>query len=350
MKSWAALVVASLAALSAVACTAPPSAPVGASTEDLGRSIDIPNPSGAYYASIRANGTGCPAGTWNAAISDDGQAFTVTFSGYEAVIEPGQAFAVKDCSLAIDLRSPEGYSFSVSSFHYQGYAVLDQPGMTASQSAKYYFRGNPVPAKEIRTGLAGPYDDAYIFSDEEIPFEDMVWSPCGENRTLNALTRITVQNNESQSGHGYFNTSSVDGEVRTVFRFGLAWQRCEDAPTTHCGQLRPGERLRQNERARSCDRRTVLWHQGDGHVVLYHDGEPLWASQIMDSASDTLIVQDDGNLVQYAGDGRPLWATHTAGHPGAWVAIQDDCNLVIYSAEGAPLWSSETHGCVPLAR
>jgi hypothetical protein len=347
MKSWAALVVASIAAVSAVACAVPGgSEPVSETEQNLGRSIDVPNPSGAYYASVTANGTGCPAGTWEAAISPDGQAFTVTFSGYEAVVEPGQAFAVKDCNLAIDLRTPDGYSFSVSSFHYQGYATLDQDGMSASQSAKYYFRGNPVPAKEIRTDLGGPYDDSYVFSDEEIPLEDMVWSPCGENRTLNALTRITVRNNDARSGHGYFNTSAVDGEVKTVFRFGLAWQQCTDIPTTHCGRLSTDESLRQNERARSCDLRTVLWHQGDGHVVLYHDGEPLWATGIMDQGSTTLVMQGDGNLVQYAREGEPIWASGTDGHPGAQLAIQDDCNLVIYTPEGTPIWSSNTHGCV----
>src|SRR5215468_1810753 len=97
----------------------------GNATEALG--VSVPNPSGAYFASITANGTGCPAGTWGADISPDGKAFTVTFSQYEAVVQPGSAFSVKDCTIAIKLKTPEGFSFSVSSFHYQGYALLDQP-------------------------------------------------------------------------------------------------------------------------------------------------------------------------------------------------------------------------------
>jgi hypothetical protein len=203
---------------------------IGDSTQALGQSIDVPNPSGAYFAKVTANGSGCPAGSWEAGISDDGRAFTVTFSGYEATVEAGQSLSVKDCTLSIDLKTPEGYSFTVSSFHYQGYAILDQAGMTARQTAKYYFRGNPVPARELRSDMTGPYDSSYVFSDD-IDLPDLVWSPCGESRTLNAQTRLVLQNNAQRSGAGYLNTTSVDGEVKTVFRFGLSWRTCgEERP------------------------------------------------------------------------------------------------------------------------
>ena len=149
----------------------------------------------------------------------------MTFSSYEAIVNPGQAFAIKDCNLAIDLRSPSGLSFSVGSFHYQGYAILDQPGMTAKQTAKYYFMGNPVPTREYRSDMTGPYDDSYVFSDD-IGVVDLVWSPCGTSRRLNALTRLVVQNNASKSGSGYLNTSDVNGEIKTIFRWNLLWRRC----------------------------------------------------------------------------------------------------------------------------
>jgi hypothetical protein len=194
-------------------------------TEALGSGINVPNPSGAYFANVSANGTGCPAGTWDASISPDGQAFTITFSQYETQVSPGQALQVKDCTLAIDLHSPNGLSFAVSDFYYQGYSYLDSPGMTARQSAKYYFMGNPVPAREQRTDLAGPYDDSYLFQDS-ILTGDWVWSPCGTQRRLNALTRLVLTNNAQKSGSGYLNNSSVDAQTRTLFRFGLSWRSC----------------------------------------------------------------------------------------------------------------------------
>jgi hypothetical protein len=211
----------------AVGCTTETTDSTGETTEAVGTAVAVPNPSGAYFAKVTANGSGCPAGTWDAAISDDGKAFTVTFSAYEATVEPGKSFSVKDCTLAIDLKTPTGFSFSVTDFHYQGYAILDKAGMTARQTAKYYFMGNPVPAVELRSDMKGPYDDSYVFSDS-IGVADMVWSPCGESRRLNAQTRLIVRNNTSRSGSGYLNTATADGEVDTklAFRFGLAWKKC----------------------------------------------------------------------------------------------------------------------------
>jgi hypothetical protein len=197
----------------------------GGATEALGGTVNVPNPSGSYIASVTANGTGCPAGTWDASISPDGTAFTVTFSSYEAIVGPGQAFSIKDCSLGIDLKTPSGFSFAVDSFYYQGYSLLDSDGMSAKQSAKYYFMGNPVGGVSYDRTMTGPYDDDYLFSDE-IATANLVWSPCGTTRRLNVTTRLVLQNNASHSGNGYLNTSTVDGEHDIVFRWGFRWRNC----------------------------------------------------------------------------------------------------------------------------
>ena len=34
--------------------------------------------------------------------------------------------------------------------------------MTARPTAKYYFSGNPVPAREIRSDMIGPFDDEVV--------------------------------------------------------------------------------------------------------------------------------------------------------------------------------------------
>jgi hypothetical protein len=222
-----ALMMSAFGAGCAAESTETPDDEVASTEQGLGQTIDVPNPSGAYFASVTANGTGCLPGSWEAAISPDGKAFTVTFSAYEAVVEPGQSFSIKDCNIGIDLRSPQGLSYSVGSFHYQGYTILDKPGMSATQTAKYYFQGNPLPARENRSTLTGPYDNSYIFSDQ-IGIVDLVWSPCGATRRLNALTRLQVRNNSRKTGTGYTNTAAVDATVDTKFRFvfGLNWRRC----------------------------------------------------------------------------------------------------------------------------
>jgi hypothetical protein len=56
-----------------------------------------------------------------------------------------------------------------------------------------------------------------------------------------------------------------------------------------------------------------------------------------------LVMQGDGNLVEYVGS-RALWHTHTNGHAGALARMQSDGNLVVYDANLTALWSSGTGG------
>ena len=62
-------------------------------------------------------------------------------------------------------------------------------------------------------------------------------------------------------------------------------------------------------------------------------------------ASYKLVMQGDGNLVEYGGT-TAYWSTATDGHPGAVAVFQADGNLVVYSSQtnGAVLWSTGTSG------
>jgi len=193
------------------------------STEALSTPIDVPNPNGSYFASVTANGSGCPAGTWDAAISEDGQTFTLRFSQYETTIDPGQAISIKDCQLAIKLHSPNGLSYAVSSFYYSGYAFLDSNGMAAAQTAKYYFQGNPIASNENRSDMRGPIDKEYVFQDN-VGTVDLTWSKCGVNRDLNVATRVQLRNNPRKTGSGYISNTTVDGSVELKFK--LSWRSC----------------------------------------------------------------------------------------------------------------------------
>lgn len=188
-----------------------------------GSSTTVTNPGLPYFADVTANGTGCPAGTWNVNIDPSGQTFTLTFSSYDISLSPGQALAVRDCQIGINLHSPQGLSYSIAQFFYSGYAFLDSPGMSARQTAHYYFQGNPIEAEKGNTSLSGPVDQEYTYQDN-VPIADLVWSPCGAQRLLNVSTRILEMNNPQKTGTGYMNTLAVDGNI--TLRFKLSWRSC----------------------------------------------------------------------------------------------------------------------------
>jgi hypothetical protein len=212
-----------LGALAVAGTTACAEVPEAEPTLSDVQEVTVQDPNGVYFATITANGTGCPRGTWEVDIAPDGQTFTLTFSEYEVILNPGQVIKVKDCQIGVKLHSPQGLSYSISDFFYSGFAFLDKPGMTATQTAGYYFQGNPIDSTSARTDLPGPFDADYVFTDQ-IGLPDLVWSPCGTDRMLNIPTRLIAKNNPAKTGTGYINTLAVDGSVQLTFT--LQWKSC----------------------------------------------------------------------------------------------------------------------------
>ena len=182
------------------------------------------DPRGSYFADFTANGTGCPAGTWDVQFSPDGQRMTATFSSFEAEVDPTRAVSIKNCMLAIKLHSPQGLSYSVQDFYYSGYAFLEE-GVDARLVSQYYFQGNPAQDQQPETTFVGPKDDTYLIQDSRKQIEAQpVWSPCGVDRNLNINTVVRLKNTNNPRRNGYVNVSSVDGSTKLVLK--LAWRRC----------------------------------------------------------------------------------------------------------------------------
>lgn len=182
---------------------------------------DIPIPQNAYFAKVDANGTGCPEGTWDVALSEDGETFTLRFNAYEAMVTAGVPQDIKDCQVDIKLDSPEGTQFAVAQFHYQGYVFLEKEGMKARQTAKYFFNRQRENAAD-RNEVTGPKDESYIFSDEIQP-NRRVWSPCRRDDTLHIKTRLVMKNTRDNSGEGYINSAVLDG---TLVQWKMKFRRC----------------------------------------------------------------------------------------------------------------------------
>ncbi|WP_329133692.1 hypothetical protein OG552_16695 [Streptomyces sp. NBC_01476] len=91
---------------------------------------------------------------------------------------------------------------------------------------------------------------------------------------------------------------------------------------------------------------------GAGQSLL--PGERITAGHSVSSASATLTVRSDGNLVETlrtggGASGPVIWTSGSSGHPGAYAVLQSDGNLVVYAAgggaaTGGALWSSRTYG------
>lgn len=68
------------------------------------------------------------------------------------------------------------------------------------------------------------------------------------------------------------------------------------------------QKLLQNQSVVSPNRDYTLIQQGDGNLVLYNHGKPLWQANTATGAGNFTILQADGNFVVYDSKGSPLWA------------------------------------------
>ena len=188
-------------------------------------------PSGSVkIKSISAIGTGCPdESTYATNISDDAQAFTVTFSDFVAEVGPGIPLSAgrKNCALTATLEIPNGYQFSIATFNYRGFMDL-APKIKADHTTSYYFQGQTATGRFVATEI-GPKAKDFVYSEKigltSVYIPD-VWSPCNIDRALiiNPSIRVSKMSGATDDAQGLITNDSIDGEIKQVF--GFVWRKC----------------------------------------------------------------------------------------------------------------------------
>ena len=181
-----------------------------------------PDPRDVRINGISFAGSGCPAGSVSQNLSEDAKAFTLLFDSYVAEAGPGMPLSLsrKNCQIAVDLRFRQGWSYTIFTVDYRGYARLD-PGTSGQQLSSYYFQGQ-TKTGNLRSLFYGPTEKDYQIRDT-LALDAMVWSPCGANRALNMNTQVRVA--ASGSKRALLTIDSIDGELKHIY--GIKWRRCQ---------------------------------------------------------------------------------------------------------------------------
>ncbi|MFF5145131.1 DUF4360 domain-containing protein [Streptomyces sp. NPDC013157] len=186
--------------------------------------FDDPPPDKIVINVATVNGSGCPQGTTAVAVSEDNEAFTVTYSAYLAQAGGNSDPTVfrRNCQLNLVVHVPGGFTYAIASADYRGFASL-QPGATGTQRASYYFQGSSNTAFANHP-FTGPYNDNWQATDTT-DWAQLVWAPCGVQRNFNINTELRVNAGSANPGKVSFMTmDSTDGEISTVYH--LAWKQC----------------------------------------------------------------------------------------------------------------------------
>jgi hypothetical protein len=107
-------------------------------------------------------------------------------------------------------------------------------------------------------------------------------------------------------------------------------------------RLEPNQMLKRGQSLTSGTGEYKLAMQDDGNLVLYAGNKALWASNTDGQAVEKCVMQSDGNLVLYLYNGKPVWASNTNGKPNSYLLVQNDGNVVIYHNQSA-VWATNTN-------
>ncbi|SMF71334.1 DUF4360 domain-containing protein [Pseudobacteriovorax antillogorgiicola] len=170
---------------------------------------------------LNYGGTGCPLGTVGLNLSDDREAFTLTFSEFIASTDdPSERRKI--CDVNFNMNIPRNWAFAVYGIQFRGYAFLEER-VQGVQDAAFVFDGN-------RTGrlgamrLDGLYEENYERS-VQIPLTNFKWFGC-KQRKVKLRMRAGIQINANEDAEGFMTIDSIDGD--TAQTYGLLWKRCDE--------------------------------------------------------------------------------------------------------------------------
>ncbi|GBG70327.1 hypothetical protein CBR_g6455 [Chara braunii] len=159
-------------------------------------------------------GSGCPPGSVELVMSDDGNAMTLKFTKHRATTYESAAHRKRTCTASVGLSYPPEFAVGVGSVSVKGSARLDG-GVSGSIKASYYFSGQGGTASSTQV-MKGPSEESFEYSDSFGP----VYSKCGTEPKLSIVTEIKVKPGRATKGGGFIRLES------TPQNLDLIWMRC----------------------------------------------------------------------------------------------------------------------------
>lgn len=169
---------------------------------------------------VTVNGSGCPQGTADVAVSPDNKAFTVSYSTFIAETTTAGRQDYKNCNLAIIVNQPEDFTYGIASASYRGYKNLENDGR-AMLTSRYYFSGNSITQERSDAINAG---EGFWQIDHSVPYTSVNFLPCGQYRQLNMVTSLTAYHGSVSGGQNFITMDATDLAFGTEYAF--SWMRC----------------------------------------------------------------------------------------------------------------------------
>ena len=166
-------------------------------------------------------GNGCPAGTAQAVMTEDGSTISIFFDQYVAQTGAarGEERDYKSCNIAVPVHVPQGLSVALLDLDYRGYFNIPVGGK-GTLSREYFFAGqrgdriNPT----VFTG------DGEISVSDRLLAESLIWSRCGADVIVRANTSLLAERPMNGTQQALVVIDTVD--VSSSLQLHLSWKTC----------------------------------------------------------------------------------------------------------------------------
>lgn len=229
----------------------------------------------------------------------------------------------------------------------------DQPVWSSQEQAMKLRSGQRLNANQSRTSINGEYqflqqEDGNLVM-RRTDSGKVLWNS-GTVGNPGAYTQMMPNGNlvtYDKAGNSLFFTATGghNGAELHVNNDGNAGIRAVDGGSpwgtaTTYDRILPNQELRAGQDRRADGYRLV---QGkDGNLVLYTDGgKSIWSTGTKGHPGARTVLHK-GNLMVVDQNDNALWATDTAGKAVDSLVVQDDGNLVLYGPGNKVVWSSNT--------
>ena len=167
-------------------------------------------------------GNGCPAGSANISITEDGKTMSVLFDSFsaEAGSTTGRRIDRKSCNIRVPVKVPQGYSMALIGIDYRGFNAIPANGAYTEFRAEYFYAGSRGPVFQKR--FTGPLADSYLINNKLIA-TNLVWSECGKEVIFSINANATAMSNSAMQ-QTMMIVDSADITAGILYQF--SWRRC----------------------------------------------------------------------------------------------------------------------------
>ena len=180
--------------------------------------------------------------------------------------------------------------------------------------------------------FAAPASNASTISQYTVTATDTTSAARGGQTAVGASSPLTVS--------GLTNGDVYTFDVTATNAWGTGSAGTSTATTPSPALLGSGQQLATGDALHSLDGKDTLVMQVDGNLVEYDaNGAALWATGTNPSGT-TASMRSDGALVVTDASNAVLWSSGTTGHAGSHLAVVDGGALQIVGSDATPLWQS----------